>query len=79
MKLLLIFFQRNAMLAFDAIAKKKKNTDTNTTINMASGFSSPWKDRHLNGGVLDETSGELEEGAGYLLLEMSSCLREIKG
>lgn len=59
--------------------QKKKNTDTNATINMASGFSSLWKDRHLNGGVLDETSGELEEGAGYLLLEMSSCLRKIKG
>lgn len=42
-KLLLVCFQRNAMLASDAIAKKKKKIKT---INVASCFSSPQKEKN---------------------------------
>lgn len=43
-KLLLVCFQRNAMLASDAIAKKKKKKIK--TINVASCFSSPQKEKN---------------------------------
>ena len=76
-QLLLVYFQRNARLAFDAIAKKKKIK----TINVPAAPPVCGRTKHLNGGgVLDsQPQGSSEKGAGYLSIEMSSCLRKIKG
>lgn len=74
-RLLLVCFQRNARLAFDATAKKIK------TMKRTSGSSCLRKDRtSKRRRLLDaQPQGGAEKGAGYLSIETSSCLRKIKG
>lgn len=62
------------MLAFDALAKNQNHSYGQLLLFSVEG------ERHLTGGVLDlKPQGSSKKGAGYLSLEMSSCLRKIKG